>query len=143
MNRRVWLVPAENRRTSGVDAGARPVKVLRLCSRTRGGKRGAVWRRFGAALFEAMQAGADSEGFEAMRVGAERHRFGAALFGTALLGTVLVWGYAVWNGAGLGLRCSELRCSGLCRFGAADATRPGGYSAGILFCCIIYFYPLL
>lgn len=148
MNRRVWLVPAENRRTSGVDAGARPVKVLRLCSRTRGCKRGAVWRRFEIALFETMQAGADSEGFEAMRVGAERHRFGAALFGTALLGTVLVWGYAVWNGAGLGLRCSELRyselrCSGLCRFGAADATRPGGYSAGILFCCIIYFYPLL
>lgn len=90
MNRRVWLVPAENRRTSGVDAGARPVKVLRLCSRTRGRKRGAVWRRFGAALFEAMQAGADSEGFEAMRVDAERHRFGAALFGT-----VLVWDYAV------------------------------------------------
>ena len=143
MNRRVWLVPAENRRTSGVDAGARPVKVLRLCNRTRGCKRGAVWRRFEIALFEAMQAGADSEGFEAMRVGAERDRFGAALFGTALLGTVLVWGYAVWNGAGLGLRCSELRCSGLCRFGAADATRPGGYSAGILFCCIIYFYPLL
>jgi hypothetical protein len=45
---------------------------------------------FGAALFEAMQAGADSEGFEAMRVGAERHKFGAALFGTAL-----VWDYAV------------------------------------------------
>lgn len=90
MNRRVWLVPAENRRTSGVDAGARPVKVLRLCSRTRGCKRGAVWRRFEIALFETMQAGADSEGFEAMRVGAERHRFGAALFGTAL-----VWDYAV------------------------------------------------
>lgn len=90
MNRRVWLVPAENRRTIGVDAGARSVKVLRLCSRTRGRKRGAVWRRFGAALFEAMQAGADSEGFEAMRGGAERHWFGAALFGTAL-----VWDYAV------------------------------------------------
>lgn len=71
------------------------MKVLRLCNRTRGCKRGAVWRRFEIALFEAMQAGADSEGFEAMRVGAERHRFGAALFGTALLGTVLVWGYAV------------------------------------------------
>ena len=98
-----------------------------------GRKRGAVWRRFGAALFEAMQAGADSEGFEAMRGGR---------------GATLVRGCAVWNGAGLGLRCSELRyselrCSGLCRFGAADATRPGGYSAGILFCCIIYFYPLL
>ena len=95
MNPRVWLVPVENRRTIGVDAGARPVKVLRLCSRTRGRKRGAVWRRFGAALFEVMQAGADSEGFEAMRVGAKRHRFGVALFGTALLGTALVWDYAV------------------------------------------------
>lgn len=102
MNRRVWLVPAENRRTSGVDAGARPVKVLRLCSRTRGRKRGAVWRRFGAALFEAMQAGADSEGFEAMR-GArsdtgsglrclERRWFGTTLFGAALFGVSPVWG---------------------------------------------------
>lgn len=104
MNPRVWLVPVENRRTIGVDAGARPVKVLRLCSRTRGRKRGAVWRRFGAALFEVMQAGADSEGFEAMRVGAERHRFGVALFGTALLGTVLVRGCVVRGYAGLGRR---------------------------------------
>lgn len=63
-----------------------------------------MWRRFEIALFEAMQAGADSEGFEAMRVGAERHRFGAALFGTALLGTVLVWGCAVRGYAGLGRR---------------------------------------
>lgn len=95
MNWRVWLVPAENRRTIGVDAGAWSVKVLRLCSRTRGCKRGAVWRRFEIALFETMQAGADSEGFEAMRVGAERHWFGTTLFGAALFGTALVWDYAV------------------------------------------------
>ncbi len=69
-----------------------------------GRKRGAVWRRFGAALFEVMQAGADSEGFEAMRVGAKRHRFGVALFGTALLGTVLVRGCVVRGYAGLGRR---------------------------------------
>ena len=92
MNPRVWLVPVENRRTIVFYAGARPVKVLRLCSRTRGRKRGAVWRRFGAALFEVMQEGADREGIEAMRVGAKRHRFGVAMFGTELIGKVLVRG---------------------------------------------------
>ena len=63
-----------------------------------GRKRGAVWRRFEIALFETMQAGADSEGFEAMRVGAERHRFGAALFGTTLFGAALFGVMPVWGG---------------------------------------------
>ena len=90
MNPRVWLVPVENRRTIGVDAGARPVKVLRLCSRTRGASEALCGAGSGLRCSGLCRFGADSEGFEAMRGGAERHRFGAALFGMAL-----VWDYAV------------------------------------------------
>ena len=102
MNRRVWLVPAENRRTIGVDAGARPVKVLRLCSRTRGASEALCGAGLGLRCLKLCRQGrtarvlrlcgwARSDTSSGQRC-LERRWFGTTLFGAALFGVMPVWG---------------------------------------------------